>query len=402
MKKSTALFAMALTAMVGATSFASCNLMQGQQEGAEQKTVMNVSLNPQVEFVLDKDNKVLSVNALNEEGNLVISAAAFENVEGKTAEEAANLFVQVSKETGYLVEGGAELGDNKIDISISGDTKQAETLFNSVKTKVDEYLTQENVTAQIAQAAAITEEQLKALVEECAPYVETAQMEYAELVDTLVESRKETAEFYSQELKNAYYEAKAFAMEQAELETLKTHLNSVQQIVFDGMSSAYTMAVDMIESTRMTVLVNEDSIYQLALKAFREAKIDYLHYRKQIVTENVEIDVQVTANLENLQTLVDNAEAALIKAGEDANATLDNLKTAVTENYNKLVALLEEQAVKANEHLEEISVKQKEKQTAFFTQFESTYAQAITAAENNWAAMKTELEKQAAGNSDAE
>ena len=402
MKKSTALFAMALTAMVGATSFASCNLMQGQQEGAEQKTVMNVSLNPQVEFVLDKDNKVLSVNALNEEGNLVISAAAFENVEGKTAEEAANLFVQVSKETGYLVEGGAELGDNKIDISISGDTKQAETLFNSVKTKVDEYLTQENVTAQIAQAAAITEEQLKALVEECAPYVETAQMEYAELVDTLVESRKETAEFYSQELKNAYYEAKAFAMEQAELETLKAHLNSVQQIVFDGMSSAYTMAVDMIESTRMTVLVNENSIYQLALKAFREAKIDYLNYRKQIVTENVEIDVQVTANLENLQTLVDNAEAALIKAGEDAIATLDNLKTAVTENYNKLVALLEEQAVKANEHLEEISVKQKEKQTAFFTQFESTYAQAITAAENNWAAMKTELEKQAAGNSDAE
>ena len=50
-------------------------------------------------------------------------------------------------------------------------------------------------------------------------------MEYEALVNEIVKSRKETREMYSQELKNAYYEAKAFALEQAKLETLKSKAN---------------------------------------------------------------------------------------------------------------------------------------------------------------------------------
>lgn len=392
--KKFALFAVALTAVMGVTGFASCNKNGNEsgQESKETKTVMNVSLNPEVEFVLDANDKVISVNALNEEGNLVISAEAFENVEGKSAEEAAKLFVQVTKDTGYLVEGNAEIADNEISISLSGDTEEAEALFNDVKATVSEYLTAENVTATIEQAAAITEEQLKALVAECAPYVETAKMEYEELIDTLAESRKETAEFYSQELKNAYYEAKAFAMEQAELETLRAHLNIVQQAIFDGMTTAYTAAVETIESIRMNMLVSEESPYQMALKSFQTAKIDYLNYRQEVALGETEITVEITAELEDLQDLVEKAEKALLQAGENANAMLDKSKATVTANYEKIVKLLEEQSVKASAYVDEISTKQKEAQTAFFTAFETNYANAITAAESGWSDMKTELE----------
>ena len=90
-------------------------------ENKENK-VMTLSFNPQVEFVLDADDKVVSVTALNEEGNLIISAESFQTVEGKSAEDATKLFLQVSKEYGFLVSGSANTGDttNEFSISISG------------------------------------------------------------------------------------------------------------------------------------------------------------------------------------------------------------------------------------------------------------------------------------------
>lgn len=106
---------------------------------------MNVSLNPQVEFVLDADNKVVTVNALNEEGNLIAGAEVFV---GKTAEEAAK------------------------------------ELFDDVKQSVQKYLGESGITATFTQAAAITEETIEKLVAECAPYLEAAEikaMEYGEL-----------------------------------------------------------------------------------------------------------------------------------------------------------------------------------------------------------------------------
>jgi hypothetical protein len=99
----------------GLGAFVGC----GDKGKADEKTIMNVSLNPEVEFVLDSNNKVVSVNALNEEGNLVISAEAFENVEGKSAEEAAQLFVKVSAETGFLVSGTASDGENEVEIVVA-------------------------------------------------------------------------------------------------------------------------------------------------------------------------------------------------------------------------------------------------------------------------------------------
>ena len=393
MKKTTTIICTSLALAFGITAFSGCFGDGGKVEKNEQQTVMNVSLNPKVEFVLDENDKVITVNALNEEGNLIISAEAFENVEGKPAEEAAKLFVQVSTETGYLVSGSASAGDNQISISLSGDSEQAEALYNDVKAKMNEYFTAENITAKIDQAAAITEAQLQALIEECAPYLETAEMEYKELVKTLAEQRKETAEYYSQELKNAYYEAKEFAMQQAELETLKTHLSAVQQLVFDGLSTAYELAVEMIETTRMELLVNEDSIYQKALAAFRQVKAEYLKARNEFSIGGANVTVELTEEeLAALKTRVEEAETALLNAGVKANESLDTLKDKVKESYDKAIAKLQEYNVKANEYVEEVSAEQKKKQTEFFTAFETKYAEAKQAAEKNWNDMQTELE----------
>ncbi|MBR4942449.1 MAG: hypothetical protein IKZ28_00310 [Clostridia bacterium] len=391
MKKSAAFISLALAAMVGVATLTGCAWFK-KKGNEETKTVMNLSLNPEVEFVLDANHKVLTVNALNEEGNLIISAEAFEDVIGEEAEDAAELFVEVAKETGYLVEGSANIGENEIKISFSGDTEKAESLYNEVKTELTEYLSEENIKATVSQAAAITEAQMKVLVAECAPYVDTAKMKYTELMDVLVESRKETAEFYSQELKNAYYETKAFVLKQAELEVLREQLNVVEQAIFDGINKIYTETIESIENTRMVTLVSEDSLYQKALKAFRETKIEYLNYRKEVSVGDTQISVEINSNLENLKKLVEKSEEALLKVGEDANAALDKMKSSIMENHEKMMALFEKNSVKANKYLEAISQKQQEAKATFFTNFEKDYASAISAAETNWANMQAALQ----------
>ena len=389
MKKTVATLCAVLTCATGVCMMGSC----GDKTAEAEKTVMNVSLNPSVEFVLDGKNKVVSVNALNEEGNLVVSA---ENFIGKDMDVAVTLFVEVSKETGFLVSGNAQVANNAINVSFSGDAEQATELYNKVSAKVGEYLSKEKITATVQQAAAITEEKLEALVTECAPYIEAAKvqaMEYAELVEVLYESRKETAEMYSQELKNAYYEAKAFAMEKAELEVLKSQVTGLSQIALDVSYKAYEEAVNALETLRMETLVDAESEYQKALAAFREAKADYLAYRAEVAAmEQTQVTETVLAALVEYENVVNAKEEVLLSIGKTANDGIDAAKTQLGVLYDAVVKGIEDAAVKVGDFVGEISDKQKAAQEEFFTAFETNYAEAITAAKNEWANMKGSLE----------
>ena len=62
---------------------------------------MQVDINPSVEFILDSENKVLSVTALNDDGALIVAGEAFI---GKTAEDAVALMAICSKGTQPLTE----------------------------------------------------------------------------------------------------------------------------------------------------------------------------------------------------------------------------------------------------------------------------------------------------------
>ncbi len=359
---------------------------------AEEKTVMNVACNPEVEFVLDTENKVISVNALNEEGNLILKSEVFV---GQAAEDAAKLFVEAANEMGFIVEGDTDLADNEISISLSGDTAKAEEIYNSVKEKIDTYLTAENITAEVNKVAAITEEKLEELVALSAPYVDKAKiqaMEYAELVEELYKSRKETAELYSQELKNAYYQAKADAMELIELETLKSKLGAIDQIAVGVVMDIYTAAVETLEELRFNMLVKEDSPYQLALVAFQNAKVEYLNYRKQVAEmAHEEITESVNAMLASLDTAVENAEAALLSAGASANGAIDTAKSTAASAKQSVIDYITGKSVEINEHLEEIATEQQAAYDGFMTEFETSYAEVIASAEAGWESMKNQL-----------
>lgn len=366
----------------GIFALSGCN---NEQVVKTEKTVMNLSLNPAIEVVLDEEDKVITVNALNEEGNLIISATAFQNVEGKSAEEVARLFVQVSKETGYLVSG--HVGEeNQISISISGDDKLAKKLYSDVKTQVEEYLEEMDLEATLIQAAAVTEEQLRLALAECAPYIEEAKlraMEHKELVEQLAASRKETAQMYSQELKNAYYEAKAFAMEQAKLEALKEKLPAVEKMMFELLNTAYVSSIDLVEQARLKFLVEENSIYQLALANLRERKAAYLAYRNELAAQDPgAVTEEMKQHLANLEAALETAETNLVSQSEEAHRLLDDVKAQMTTAYNQVLAMFEEVDMVAM--ADEISQKQTAALEDFFVEFETKYADAKESALENW------------------
>lgn len=392
MKKTIAILGASLLAVSSSMVISGC----GKEKN--EKTVMNLSLNPEIELILDENNVVVSANALNEEGNLILSAGAFV---GKDAQEAASLFVEISADTGFLVKGNATVGDNELEISFSGDKEKASKLFNSVKTHVVNSLQAFNVQAKIELEESISKEDLQELAAECAPYLDAAEikaLEYVELIETVYESRKETVDLYSQELKAAYYEAKAIAMERAEIEILKGKVNKLLAVAVDTAYDFYSSAAESLEEVRFEQLVSADSAYQKTLASFREKKIEYLKLRSKIAEMEADdsVDPAIIENMKASLTVLDAAVEAVEKTldglGETANGLIDSAKAAVKGAYDGVISALESVSVKVNEHLTEIAEKQQESKAAFFTAFETEYAAAITQAKQSWENMKTELE----------
>ncbi|MBQ9714060.1 MAG: hypothetical protein IJV83_01920 [Clostridia bacterium] len=369
----------------------------GEVKASEMK-VMNISCNPSVEFVLNEEDVVVSVNALNEEGNLVISAETFD---GKTAEEAARLFVQVAEESGFIVSGSnVELigVTNEITVAFSGDSAAAEALYDTIKGEVENYFTKKDIQGRIAKAEkAITEEDLKILITECSPNIaleKVQAMGYAELVEMLADARQETKDLYSQELKNAYYEMKAFALEKSGLDTVKENVDVITATILDGVYTPYTEAVSAIEEMRIALLVDEDSPYQQALEAFRLAKTQYLNYRNEVAQmEKSAITDAVLAQLNGYKNVLEEAESVLRACGIQANEKLEEQKEFIKGIYEEVLQTLNGFELDVKDYADKIESEHKQASEKAFEDFKTKCEKEINAAHDKWTEMKGELGK---------
>ena len=376
----------AVTMLVsGGLTLSACN------NTANQDKVMNVSLNPEVEFVLDENDKVVSANALNEEGNIIISNETFV---GKDADEAVKLFIQVSKDTGYMVSGRIEAGENEVEVAISGDTQKAQNLFNEIKTTVNQALADLDIQGTITKAENLTKEYLQKLVTECAPYLDQAKvkaMEYDELLNEIAKSREETKGLFSQELKDAYYQAKADALKKAQLEEAKSKLDLISQATMTTLQTAYESALTTIESIRQGIFA-ENGVYYTALNDFNSAKTDYLKKRNELsqIDESL-ITQNMKTQLEDLDSAVQSAETALNNAYTTINNELDTYKATVDSKYNAIINTISSLKTTVEKGIDTTSETMKQAITDFTTSFETNYGTAKEKAKTRVDAMYNNL-----------
>lgn len=376
-------------------------LMSCKGSPAEAASRMTVEINPKVEFILDTDNKVVSVSGLNDEGKLLISGEAFI---GKTAEDAAQLVVQLATETGYLVKGSVTASDNQITVSVTSDSENISKLADSVKNQIQSYADRIGLTAKVEQGKALTLEEMRKIAAACTTYTqeELAAMDMKQLCAAISVSRIETAELLSVELEEAYYQAKAYRFAAAENEKIKELIGQAGDAYaallasYDKALASFEEAVAAIEEARYNNLVDPDSSYQQALAELAARKQEVLEARKTLAeAENDAAKAAAQLVLSGKEAAYTLAQGTLESCGTAANAALDVAVAALNSTQKALVELRAELPAEIQSILtdkaQEIDAAANAAKDSFFETFEAAHADDIQAIKDAVAARKQAL-----------
>lgn len=371
-------------------------------------TRMTVDINPSVEFMVDDQNKVVSVTALNDDGSILIAGEAFV---GKTPEEATRMVVSLATDAGYLVNGEIHVENTdesqKIEISVSGNSDYAKELAKNVKSDVEKYLKDNKITATVESVKAKTLDEMRKVVIEDGLFTEdeVKDMTEEQLYKALAAGRIETAQLLTAEMREAYYRAKdykiSFVEKQATADII-SGMGATYKVLMSGYSTAlaaYSTSIDKLDALRYSLLVDPESAYQKALASLRDAKEDLLKERKLIfsVKDGDKTYVEISASFKLSEEAYNKALKAVEDAGAAANKAMETAIAALREVEAQLKAL--EEKLRENE---DISAKltaeaQKLEDTLnkakdnFFAEFEAAHKSDIEKAEADLEAKKQEL-----------
>ena len=369
-------------------------------------TRLTVDINPSVEFMVDDENKIISVTALNDDGSILIVGEAFI---GKTPEEAVDMMVRLASETGYLVHGNVEASENTVKISVSGDSEYAKQLMNKVSEKADATLAQLDIKGQVERAEALKIEELRQLALSTSLYTEEeiAAMDEKQLYQVLSVSRIETALLLTEEMRTAYYSAKEYKISFAEREETAAIIKELGGI-YNLTHTTYKAALDMysasiteLEDFRYRMLISPDSEYQKTLTKLRDAKVELLAQKNY--TASLEVDgeeyASATVTLQLSEENYNKLLAEYERIGAELNAAFDALIVRLREAEAKLIELEntlfdENIEAKLQEKAVEIEANLNAAKDGFFAEFESAHAEDIAAIEQSLLDKKEQLKSE--------
>ena len=391
------------TLFLTAISFTSCSNAK-PEEGSV--TRMTVDINPSVEFMIDDQNKIVSVTALNDDGSILIVGEAFV---GKTPEEAIEMMVTLASDTGYLVQGNAEASENTVKISVSGDSKYAEQLKKDIAEKANDTLKALDINGTVEKVEALKIDALRQMALSTSLYTEEeiSAMDEDQLYKVISAGRIETALLLTAEMRSAYYSAKEYKISFAEREETARiikelgGLYNLTHIAYKTALDVYSTAITELDNFRYEMLVSPESEYQKSLTELREAKIELLKQKNYTASLNVNGEEYASATVthqlteENYNKML----AAYEKIGTDLNAALEVLIAKLRQAESKLTELEdtlfdENIEAKLQENAAEIEANLNAAKDGFFAEFESAHAEDIAAIEETLLAKKQQLKSE--------
>lgn len=371
-------------------------------------TRMTVDINPSVEFMVDDQNKVVSVTALNDDGSILIAGEAFV---GKTPEEATRMVVSLATDAGYLVKGEIHVENTdesqKVEISVSGNSDYAKELAKNVKSDVEKYLKDNKITATVESVKAKTLDEMRKVVIEDGLFTEdeVKDMTEEQLYKALAAGRIETAQLLTAEMREAYYRAKdykiSFVEKQATADIISgmEEANKAVMTLYSTALDTYSKSIEALDELRYSLLVDPESAYQKALASLRDAKEDLLKEKKLIfsVKDGDKTYVEISASFKLSEETYNKALKAVEDAGAAANKAMETAIAALREVEAQLKAL--EEKLRENEdisakltaeaqNLEDTLNRAKDN---FFAEFEAAHKSDIEKAEADLEAKKQEL-----------
>lgn len=371
----------------------------------ENMTRVTVDINPSIEIIVDEDDKVVSVTALNDEGNIIIVG---ETIVGKTVEEAVNIIVSVATETGYLVKGEVEASENEIKVSVSGDEAAQTELYNKIKGEIENVVANYDLEALVVQKEALKLEALKELAKEADPSLteeELAQMNEQQLLNVLKKVRLERAELYSLELEKVYNQTKEYEIKLVEREETKKVIDALdgeyQKIKeeYASLVESFSNVVNSVEKAYYDNLVDPESSYQQKYLELLNTKAELISQKEEVANleEGLEKELAkklLEAKLQEynlvLQAL-DTMYEFVSKTIEACIAELRVVEQRLIAYQNSLPASVKENLTAKATEIETACNNAKDK---FFEEFEKEYSDEIAYYKNLMLEQKAQLKEE--------
>lgn len=108
-----------------------CGMIPNNSDIAEAKTYVSISINPEVEFTVDENGLVVSVNTLNSDAEILLSDI---DLTGMTIEAATEKFVELATEAGYI---DVDSETNNVTITVIDENAETqETITNNMEERI--------------------------------------------------------------------------------------------------------------------------------------------------------------------------------------------------------------------------------------------------------------------------
>ena len=366
---------------------------------APESTRITIDLNPSFEVIIDEEENVVSITALNDDASVLLYG---EVIVGMNIEDATNKVITLCAEMGYVTSSSLA----NVKISVSGDNRFKKNLQKSIAKEISNTLEDFDIKASVEKIDSLKLDLLKELVLENSilSQEEVDLMSEQELINALKVNRIETQELLNEEMRKYYFAMKNYEVNISKREFTSRvieELGLVYQLIHSGYNvalDAYDDAIEYIEELKYDLLIDSDSLYQKTLNEVLKAKTQFLKQKTYVASledENLKVNAEIKLNelenvYNNLVTTLGNIAASainqfdqLITAMETAEQYLISLEDNFDDNIEQT---LSNKTSELDQYLNELK-------SQFFEKFELEYKDDILAYENMLKEQKEQLKK---------
>ena len=300
--------------------------------------VVQMNVNPSISFVVAEDGTIISVYGENDEGKMLING---EVIIGETLEEAIEIVLKIEKETGYLVSGNVSAGENTILFTIETDEDSVmESLNEKVNSTVATVCEELNVKETLNVVKSKSVDNLVARALELDPTLteeEARQMETKELLKYISGCQIEKMKIPTEQLEqlyNNFKQQKIVLVERDETKKVIDGLDATYQTLkttFNEMYNGLLEAQLQLNEAYASWFINEDSVYQQALKSYQDAKVKVIVLENEIAQMPEESMLKPIKELElnGLKAALDLSYQALEVSKKSAEEVIAGLNTVI-------------------------------------------------------------------------
>lgn len=295
------------------------------------KSIVQISVNPNVQFILNDSNRVIEVNYLNQDGEIVLINA---NVKGKKLDEVVDIFINASIEVGYI---DVDTLGTKIEIYVQNEnSEEVEKLQNRIIKNINNIFDKNGI---IAGAVARVKDDLITKAQEFGVSVEKySLMLQASILDTsldILDLKEKTEQQILEIIKNsvAEYQNIAFSLKNSFVESIQTLKNQfVDMFELDEEIEYLKESINktnLTEEAKETIKAQIDRCYE----KYNELKVKFdEEYNKLVKKFEEDSHSYILKSKEKFKELKENNSAKIKQHLNNFNSNSEEVKQKI-KNY---------------------------------------------------------------------